>query len=111
MRLVRFGGLALARALQNPPSGVASRNSLQLDGRDLTREPIEERKRLLADLLNRIRHPGLQLSEHIDLPGDLVFAHACKLGCEGIVSKRLGSRYRPGPNKLADWIKAKNSRL
>ena len=70
---------------------------LQLDGRDLTREPIEERKRLLADLLNRIRHPGLQLSEHIDLPGDLVFAHACKLGCEGIVSKRPGSRYRPGP--------------
>jgi hypothetical protein len=26
-----------------------------------------------------------------------VFDHACKLGCEGIVSKRLGSRYRPGP--------------
>jgi ATP-dependent DNA ligase len=55
-----------------------------------------------------VNHPGLQLCEHIDLPGDLVFAHACKLGCEGIVSKRLGSRYRPGPNKCADWIKVKN---
>ena len=51
---------------------------------------------------------GLQLCDHIDLPGDLVFAHACKLGCEGIVSKRLGSEYRPGPNKSPDWIKAKN---
>ena len=58
---------------------------LQLDGRDLMREPIQERKRLLADLLNLIAHPGLQLSEHIDQPGDVVFAHACKLGCEGIV--------------------------
>jgi bifunctional non-homologous end joining protein LigD len=65
---------------------------LQLDGRDLMREPIQERKRPLADLLNLIAHPGLQLSEHIDQPGDVVFAHACKLGCEGIVSKRLGSR-------------------
>jgi bifunctional non-homologous end joining protein LigD len=81
---------------------------LQLDGRDLMREPIQERKRLLADLLNLITHPGLQLSEHIDQPGDVVFAHACKLGCEGIVSKRLGSRYRPGPNKCPDWIKVKN---
>jgi bifunctional non-homologous end joining protein LigD len=81
---------------------------LQLDGRDLTREPIEERKRLLGEFLNRIRHPGLQLSEDIALPGDLVFAHACALGCEGIVSKRLGSKYRPGPNKCPDWIKVKN---
>jgi ATP-dependent DNA ligase len=34
--------------------------------------------------------------------------YACQLGCEGIVSKRLGSRYRPGPTKCADWIKVKN---
>jgi ATP-dependent DNA ligase len=39
-------------------------------------------------------------------PGDLVFRHACKLGCEGIVSKRLGSRYRSGRSK--DWLKFKN---
>jgi ATP-dependent DNA ligase len=34
----------------------------------------------------------LQLSEHIDEPGDVVFRHACRLALEGIVSKRLGSR-------------------
>jgi bifunctional non-homologous end joining protein LigD len=38
--------------------------------------------------------------------GDVVFRHACILGCEGIVSKRLGSRYRSGRTK--DWLKFKN---
>jgi ATP-dependent DNA ligase len=32
--------------------------------------------------------------------------HDCKLGCEGVVPKRLGSRYRSG--RSADWIKVKN---
>jgi ATP-dependent DNA ligase len=35
--------------------------------------------------------------------GDLVFRHGCKMGLEGIVSKRLGSRYRSG--RSADWPK------
>src|SRR5215472_13899374 len=37
---------------------------------------------------------------------DVVFKHACALGCEGIVSKRIGSRYRSGRSK--DWLKLKN---
>ena len=36
--------------------------------------------------------------------GDIVFKHACALGCEGIVSKRLGSR----SGHSRDWIKSKN---
>jgi bifunctional non-homologous end joining protein LigD len=46
------------------------------------------------------------LNEHIDEPGDVVFRHACRLGLEGIVSKRLGSPYRSGRSR--DWIKSKN---
>jgi bifunctional non-homologous end joining protein LigD len=38
--------------------------------------------------------------------GPTVFAHACKMGLEGIVSKRLGSRYRSG--RSTDWLKFKN---
>jgi ATP-dependent DNA ligase len=38
--------------------------------------------------------------------GDVVFRHACKMGLEGIVSKRLGSRYRSG--RSPDWLKFKN---
>lgn len=51
--------------------------------------------------------PGaLRLSEHIAADGLRVFAHACRLGAEGIVLKRLGSRYRSG---LCDaWIKVRN---
>jgi ATP-dependent DNA ligase len=45
--------------------------------------------------------PGRDLGD-----GEIVFAHACKLGCEGIVSKRLGSPYRSG--RSPHWVKVKN---
>jgi bifunctional non-homologous end joining protein LigD len=78
---------------------------LELDGQDLRREPLETRKATLASLLRGCL-PGLRLNQHLAQPGDLVFRHACKLGCEGIVSKRLGSRYRSG--RSPDWLKCKN---
>jgi bifunctional non-homologous end joining protein LigD len=74
---------------------------LELDGVDLRREPIEVRKRQLGSVL-RGAGAGLVLNEH----GELIFRHACKFGCEGIVSKRLGSKYRSG--KCKDWLKFKN---
>jgi len=46
------------------------------------------------------------LNEHYDGDGEIVFEHACKLGCEGIVSKRLGSLYRSG--RSPHWVKVKN---
>ena len=68
-------------------------------------EAIEVRKGMLAKLLRK-ESASLQLNEHIAEPGDVVFRHACKMGLEGIVSKRLGSRYRSGRSK--DWLKFKN---
>jgi bifunctional non-homologous end joining protein LigD len=65
---------------------------IELDGDDLRREHIERRKATLAKLLRKAP-VRLQLNEHIEEPGDIVFRHACKLGFEGIVSKRLGSPY------------------
>ena len=79
---------------------------LELDGVDLRREPIEVRKQALANLLRSKSEVGLQLNEHFHEAGDVIFRHACKLGCEGIVSKRLGSRYRSG--RSPDWLKMKN---
>jgi ATP-dependent DNA ligase len=79
---------------------------LQVDGRDLRREPIEARKAALAKLICGAG-PGLQLSKHLDgQDGAIVFQHACKLGLEGIVSKRRGSRYESGRSR--HWIKVKN---
>ncbi len=57
-------------------------------------------------MLARNAEPGLQLSECLDRPGDIVFEHACKLGLEGIVSKRRGSRYESG--RSSHWLKTKN---
>jgi ATP-dependent DNA ligase len=78
---------------------------LQLDGRDLRREPIETRKAQLANLI-RDASSGIQLNDHIEHEAAIVFEHACKLGLEGIVSKRSGSRYVSG--RSSDWIKLKN---
>jgi ATP-dependent DNA ligase len=78
---------------------------LELDGRDLRREPIEERKRLPAKLLKGSRL-SIVLNEHYEEDGAIVFREACKLGCEGIVSKRLGSPYRSG--RSPHWVKVKN---
>ncbi len=69
-------------------------------------EPIEVRKATLASILRKSRS-GVRLNEHIEHPeGHVVFHHACKLGAEGIVSKRLGSRYRSA--RSPDWLKFKS---
>ena len=68
---------------------------IELDGEDLRREPIEVRKRTLKGLLRRA-HPGIVFNRHFDCEGAVVFRQACALGCEGIVSKRLGSPCRTG---------------
>ncbi len=68
---------------------------LELDGEDLRREPIEVRKRTLKGLLRR-EHPGIAFNQHFDGDGTIIYKHACALGCEGIVSKRLRSPYRSG---------------
>ena len=68
-------------------------------------QPIEDRKAALKKLL-RLSHPGIVFNKPFDVEGAVVFHHACKLGCEGIVSKRLGSPYRFG--RSDDWLQVKN---
>jgi bifunctional non-homologous end joining protein LigD len=78
---------------------------IELDGRDLRREPIERRKAELLKLLRRSDY-GIFLNEHVEDEAALVFQHACKLGLEGIVSKRRGSPYLSG--RSPHWLKLKN---
>jgi bifunctional non-homologous end joining protein LigD len=64
------------------------------------------RRATLAGLLSRAPS-GLRFNERLDEGGGTrMFAHACKMGLEGIVSKRRDSRYRSG--RSSDWIKSKN---
>lgn len=78
---------------------------LELDGRDLRREPIEKRKALLAKLLNG-QQMSIVLNEVYEDGWCDCVREACRLGCEGIVSKRLGSMYRRG--RSPHWVKVKN---
>ena len=72
---------------------------IELDGKDLRKRPIEERKHALANLLYRMRD-GIAFNTHYDGDGAIIFKQACALGCEGIVSKRRGSPY-PANGSLA----------
>src|SRR5262249_58898133 len=65
---------------------------IELNGDDLRRDPLEVRKATLRSMLAKAGL-GLRFNEHLEGDGPTVFDHACKLGLEGIVSKRLGSPY------------------
>jgi bifunctional non-homologous end joining protein LigD len=78
---------------------------LDLNGRDQRMLPLENRKERLGGLLSGVP-AGIQYNEHLEGEGAEVFAHACKLGLEGIVSKRRDAPYRGGRSKA--WLKVKN---
>ena len=75
---------------------------IELNGDDLRRDPLEVRKATLASIVAKAS-PGIRFNEHIEGDGPTVFAHACKLGLEGVVSKRKDSAYRSG--RSPDWLK------
>lgn len=102
-------GLAVFELLRRKCHGSAAVlvafDLIALDGDNLCRRPIEERKAQLAKLI-RVPRAGVVLNKHYEGDGEIVFRHACKLGCEGIVSKRRGSSYRSG--RSPHWLKVKN---
>ena len=78
-----------------------------LDGFDLSRTPLLERKRVLAALVDPIlgETSPVQFSDHFAGDGHALFAEAARLSLEGVVSKRVDAAYAPGRSK--SWIKAK----
>jgi bifunctional non-homologous end joining protein LigD len=77
---------------------------LELDDVDLRKLPLEERKALLEKLVGN-RDSLIKYSRHFEGDGPHILEHACRLGCEGIVSKRRGDRYRGGRGE--SWLKTK----
>ncbi|HWM02776.1 MAG TPA: non-homologous end-joining DNA ligase [Actinophytocola sp.] len=76
---------------------------LSLDGTELTRRPLRERKRLLRGAF-RYRDP-LRYCEHRERDGEAYYRQACASGWEGLVAKRADSTYHAGPSD--DWLKLK----
>ena len=70
-------------------------------------KPLAERKKALFKLLLRAWR-GIEYVEHLEGDGADIFEHACRLGLEGIVCKRIDLPYRHGPSK--SWIKVKNKK-
>ena len=102
-------GLAVFEALQTaqrwPEAFLYAFDLVELDGADLRSKPFGERKARLTKLLAN-RTSGIVLNEHIEAEGAAVFAAACRIGLEGIVSKHLELPYRSG--RATCWIKTKN---
>lgn len=79
---------------------------LHLDGEDLKAEPLLARKERLEALLGAAGADSpLRYSEHFIEPGQTMLRHACRMGLEGVISKRAEAPYRSGRGR--DWIKSK----
>ena len=68
--------------------------------------PLSMRRERLEKLMRQFAHPRLVFSQGVVGPGKAFFAEVCRLRLEGVMAKRLASRYRPGRRTDA-WIKIK----
>jgi bifunctional non-homologous end joining protein LigD len=82
---------------------------LHLNGHNLRQEQLTGRKKILAQMLDSLaEHEVVRYGQHIETEGAPIFAEACRLGAEGIVSKRSDSVYTSGRTK--SWLKIKCDR-
>ena len=94
---------AAAQHARKQPAVYFAFDLLYLDGFDLRDTPLVERKRMLRLILDA--HPSLKFSDHFDVSGEQLFALAKAQGLEGIVAKRVQSRYVGIRSK--EWLKYK----
>ena len=79
---------------------------IEHDGDDLRDLPLIERKRRLARLIGRAKRRAIRFVEHLTGDGPTVFAHVCRMGLEGIVSKRMDAPYRGALCRVKTAIKS-----
>ncbi|MBX6424478.1 MAG: DNA ligase D [Variibacter sp.] len=104
--LSSFAALQEALKSGRGPFAFYAFDLLHLDGRDIARLPLIERKEMLAPLIGALPPQGtVRFSAHFETQGSVLLRHACKMDLEGIVSKRRDAPYRSG--RTGDWIKTK----
>ncbi|MFO1184135.1 MAG: DNA ligase D [Bauldia sp.] len=101
-----FGALQEAVNLKGRGISYYLFDCLEIDGEDLRDLPLVQRKERLAELLKGIPAKGpLFYSDHVVGHGAETFAEACRMGLEGIVSKRADAPYRS--ERAKSWLKVK----
>lgn len=103
-------GISSFQALQNAANGSARLvyyvfDLLYLDGTDLRRRPLLERKALLQERLAKVHSPLMQYCDHFEGNGKAFLESSCRMGLEGIICKRANVPYSSGRGK--DWLKVK----
>ena len=78
---------------------------LWINGVDLRRSPLVERKARLCELVRRSACPRLLYAQHVEGGGKEFFNEICRCDLEGIVAKRKMGMYR---EDRRDWLKIKN---
>ena len=99
MTSTRYGGHA-----RDQEGSLLAFDVLELNGEDWRGRPLLERKKRLAKLVTRARD-GLSYVKHLTGDDSTIFAHVCRLGLEGIVSKHADHPYRSGRSR--SWRKVK----
>jgi ATP-dependent DNA ligase len=79
---------------------------IEHNGNDLRDLSLIDRKRRLSKLISNTKTRAIQYGGHLTGDGPAFFAHVCRMGLEGIVSKRTDAPYRSGLSK--SWVKIKN---
>ncbi|TKV40914.1 ATP-dependent DNA ligase [Sphingobium sp. MP9-4] len=97
---------ALQAALKNDPNAIDyfAFDLIELNGEDLTKRPLLERKELLAALIGE-GQGHLRYSDHIIGRGEQLFDSFCAAGLEGVISKRTDARYSGA--RSGTWVKTK----
>ena len=91
---------------QELPSTLVVFDVLYAGFRSVMNQPLEKRRALAKEVVEQCTAPAVQFSEALDGDCEAVYRTVCDRGLEGIVAKRLGSRYLPGKRSEA-WIKMK----
>jgi bifunctional non-homologous end joining protein LigD len=103
-RMNLHGPKDIEKARRKIPVVMFAFDLLWLDGKDLTREPVERRRELLEEIVTETG--PMRLTVMAEGTGTQLFDAAKELGFEGVVAKRHGSLYVPG-RRTKDWRKIK----
>ncbi len=88
------------------PATYAAFDLIHLDGRDMLKDRLEERKAKLRDVM--LEGPHMMYGEHLVKEGRRFYSELLKAGFEGVVAKERGSQYLPGVRSSA-WVKIKGT--